>query len=417
MKVLYLLLFIKISSFSFAQNNKYFRQLRYNHVSPYVHIVGTLPIDSNIASETSHYFFKYDKSNRLTEIINHHYHTEKVHPLASLGVYKVVFNYEDGKETSTFYDPNNNRVTNDRGVYKEVYLVAENGLRKQLNFYDLDNKPMESNWEITEYQWQQSRKYIIERRYNLKGNPVTVSPYFKFGNTGILLDQNGAPRGHYNLDATLEVTENEDGLASYQDTYDEIGNHIKYSYHNKMDALTMNQWNFAVGEKKYDTLGNFIALTLLDDMENLIITREINSNVSIKTSAIASREDSLEIKKQSLGYLLALQQLKPELMDAVLNDRLNKITIDYDRKEKKQYGIATSKKQMIKYAQSWNKSGTKFPLNPKNELEILDIYNRIATVKLVSDNWVEYLQLIKLDSKWEIMNIIWQYRDIGMYRE
>lgn len=72
---------------------------------------------------------------------------------------------------------------------------------------------------------------------------------------------------------------------------------------------------------------------------------------------------------------------------------------------------------MIAYAKSWNKSDAKFPLNPKNEIKILDIYNRIANVKIVSDNWVEYLQLIKLDDKWEIMNIIWQYRDIRMYRE
>lgn len=84
---------------------------------------------------------------------------------------------------------------------------------------------------------------------------------------------------------------------------------------------------------------------------------------------------------------------------------------------KEQYGRATTKKQMIEFASSWNKSGTKFPLIPKNEIEILDIYNRIANVRIISDNWVEYLQLIKLDSKWKIMNVLWQYRDIRMYGE
>jgi len=206
-------------------------------------------------------------------------------------------------------------------------------------------------------------------------------------------------------------------VASYQDTYDHMGNHTKYTYHNKKDDLVMNQWNFAVGIKKYDTLGNNIKLTLLDNKQDIIVTREINSNASIKMSPIATSKDSLEIKNQSLGYLEALQQLRPKLMDAVLNDSLNKITIGYDRTEMKEYGRATTKKQMNEFANSWNKSGTKFPINPKNEIKILDIYDRIASVKIISDNWVEYLQLIKLDNKWEIMNIIWQYRDVKMYRE
>ncbi|WP_048331379.1 nuclear transport factor 2 family protein [Bizionia psychrotolerans] len=417
MKNVFLILVLAISSFVCAQNTDYFRQLRYNHVSPYIDIVGIHPLDSLTASTTSHYIFKSDKYNRLVEIINHHYHTEKVHPLASLGVYKVVFNYEDGKEIRTFYDPNSKRIANDRNVYKEVYLLDKKGLRYQLNFYDLEDNPMESNWKITEYQWEKSKRFIVEKRYNLNKDLVPVSPYFKFGITGILLDKKGAPKGHYNLNSTLAITENEDGLASYQDTFDDKGNHIKYTYHNKDNNLVMNQWNFAAGEKKYDVLGNFIELELLDETGNTIVIRNIPSNVSIKISPIATRQDSLDIKERSIGYLEALQQLKPDLMDTVLNDSLNKITIDYDRNSQKQYGRATSKKQMIAFANSWNKSGTKFPLHPKQDITILDIYNRIANVKIVSDNWVEYLQLIKLEGKWEIMNIIWQYRDVGFYRD
>jgi len=249
MKLSLLALLFTISSSSFAQSTSYFRQLRYNHVSPYIDIVGIHPIDSSTASKTSHYIFKYNKSNRLTEIINNHFHTEKVHPLASLGVYKVIFNYEEGNEIRTFYDPNNKRISNDRNVYKEVYLLDKNGLRKQLNFFDLENEPMESNWEITEYQWEQSKKYIVERRYDLKRDLVTLSPYFDFGITGILLDKNAAAKGHYNLNEELEVTENNDGVASYQDTYDEMGNHTKYTYNDKKDDLVMNQWSFAVGKK------------------------------------------------------------------------------------------------------------------------------------------------------------------------
>lgn len=334
MKLSILSLLLMISSFSFAQTTNYFRQLRYNHVSPYIDIVGIHPIDSSTASTTSHYILKYNKSKNLTEIINHHYSTEKVHPLASLGVHKVIISYDDDKEIRTFYDPNNNRITNDRKVFKEVYLLDKNGLRKQLNFYDLDNKAMESNWDVAKYQWEQSKKYVVERRYDLEKNLQTLSPYFKFGVTGIIVVKNGMPKGNYNLNSKLQITEDESGVAPYQDEYDKMGNHIRYTYHNKKGDLTMNQWNYAIGEKTYDKLGNFIELKLLDDKQNLITTREIPSNVSLKTSPPASRKDSLEIKEQSLGYLMALQELKPKLMDGVLNDSLNKITIDYDREKR-----------------------------------------------------------------------------------
>lgn len=344
MNLSFLVVVFAISSFSFAQNTNYFRQLRYNHVSPYIDIVGKHSIDSTTASTTSHYVFKHDQFKRLKEVINNHFHTEKAHPLASLGVYKVIISYDDGKEVRTFYDPKNNQISNDGNVYREVYLLDKNGLRKQLNFYDLDNKPIESNWDISIYRWEQTKKYIVERRYNLKRDLVTLSPYFKFGITGILLDKNGVSKGHYNLSEKLKIIENSDGVASYRDSYDKIGNHIIYTYHDKEDKLTMNQWNFAVGKKRYDSLGNFIELTLLDDNKNILATREINSNVNIELSPIASGKDSLEIKKQSLGYLVAFQELIPKLMESVLNDSLNKITIDYDRKEGKQYGGVTTKK-------------------------------------------------------------------------
>lgn len=156
MKKLILILFLGISLSSIAQSTKYYRQLRYNHVSPFIEIAGIYPIEINTANKTSHYIFKYDTSGRVSEIINNHYHTEKVHPLASLGAYKVVFAYEDNKEIRIFYNPNNKRITNDRGVYKDTYLLDANNVKKQLNFYDLDDKTIESNWKITEYRWQQT---------------------------------------------------------------------------------------------------------------------------------------------------------------------------------------------------------------------------------------------------------------------
>jgi hypothetical protein len=72
---------------------------------------------------------------------------------------------------------------------------------------------------------------------------------------------------------------------------------------------------------------------------------------------------------------------------------------------------------MIAFANSWKRSNTKSPIQSNNQITILDIYNRITIVKLVSDNWVEYLPLIKLDGKWSVINLIWQHKAINRYPE
>ncbi|MDN5204987.1 nuclear transport factor 2 family protein [Fulvivirgaceae bacterium BMA10] len=394
---------------------KYFRHLMYNHVSPHVPIRGIYEIDKLEAQKTSHYIFKYDKSNRLVEIINNHYHTERRHPLTTIGAYRTVFNYKDHKETRTYFDKNGNRIANDRNVYKEEYLFDKKRFKYALKFYDLEDKPMESEWGIARYEWSRGKKFVIERRFNLNNEMVNVSPYFEFGITGILYDKAGFPKGHFNLTGNLEIQENSAGVASYQDTYDENGNHVLYTYHNKHDELVKNQWGFAIGKKDYDQNGNFIARSTFDENNNLIDERVVPSNAHIQLASPATEQDSLEIRQKSLGYLVALQELRPQLMENVFHPDLAKRTIGFDPREKKENIRETTYQQMIEYAKSWNKAGNRFPPKPYNQVVILDIYHRIATVKLISDNWVEHLHLVKTNHEWKIINLLWQFKDVNMY--
>ncbi|WP_350293969.1 nuclear transport factor 2 family protein [uncultured Croceitalea sp.] len=396
-------------------STEYYRHLRYNHVSPCADVVGIHPIDRITAQSTSHYIFRINKSGKPVEIINNHYHTEKKHPLASIGAYKTRIIYSDSKEIRTFYDPSGKQIANDRGVYKEVYFLDSKKFKYKLQFFDLHDNPMESNWKISKYIWNKKGKLIIEKRYNLLSEEVNVSPYFKFGITGILLDREGVPKVHYNLDDKLKKTNNAEGIASYQDVFDSQGNHIKFSYHDKNGDLAETPRGFAIAEKIYDDIGNQIGLKRYDINKNLILDFPVFSNSKKPIEPSATQKDSLEIRDRALGYLIALQQLKPDLMNEVMNDSLNKVTIGYDRGAKQEYARRTTRNQMIEFANSWNKANNKFPPKPSNDAKILDIYNRIANVKLVSDNWVEYLHLIKLDGNWQIINLIWQHRDISRY--
>lgn len=401
-----------------AQNlstERFYRQLSYNHVSPHVPIIGTHEISRQQAQNSSHYLFKLDEKDRLIEIINNHYHTEKIHHLTTLGAYKTVFEYNNNSETRTYFDKNNKRITNERRVYKEVYQRNKKGLKTELRYYDLNDQPMESNWGISHYSWQKHKKLVVEKRYNLKNEMVTVSPYFDFGITGISYNKKGLVKAHYNLNENFKIQANSMGLASYQDTYDEQGNHTKFTYHDENGKLIKNQWGFSIGEKGYDKTGNYISLAQYDENEKLLGKRPIYSNSIVKKPSVPSQSDSLSIKEIALGYLVALQEMKPKLMKRVMNEDLNKVTPAFDPKDKKEITRPTTYQQMIDFAKSWNKQGNKFPHNPKNQAFILDIYDRMATVKLVSDNWVEYLHLVKLNNEWSIINLLWQHKDVRRY--
>ena len=413
--LLAILVFIPLLLNAQISKTEFYRHLRYNHVSPVVDLALVHPIDEEAAKTESHYKVIKDQKGRIVEVLNNHFQTEKKHPLASIGAYKMSIAYQGNSESRIYYDINGNRIENDREVYKEVYTRNEKGDRIILEFFNLDNSRIESNWKIAKYEWKYQNGMIIERRYNLENEEVNLSPYFDFGITGIVLNDSGTPSEQFNLDNDLKVIENQLSIASYRDVYDALGNHVEYSYHDVNGNLTHSPWKFARATKSYDHKGNQIAMARYDSTNTLLFERDIPNNINVEIAMPLPTSDSMEIRRISEGYLIALQKMDPILMAEVMSDSLNKITIGYDRNLRKEFPRATTYNQMIAFANDWNKANNKFPFKPNNNVEILDIYNRIASVKLISDNWVEYLHLIKLDGRWEIINLIWQHKNIGRY--
>ena len=68
---------------------------------------------------------------------------------------------------------------------------------------------------------------------------------------------------------------------------------------------------------------------------------------------------------------------------------------------------------MILLAASYNQDGTQFPENPKKEVIILDMYDKTASVKLIADDWIDYMHIVKLNGKWQLVNVLWQFHDSG----
>lgn len=379
--------------------NKHFGNIRYNHVSPHVDIKGVNPLTKEQSSTRPHYIFTYGKNGKLSEITDKSYQVNKRHHLTNFGAYKVRFSYKNNQETRLFFDVSNQPMANLKGVYKEVYSFDNEGFKYQLSFYNKENKPMESRWKIANYQWFKKDNWVIENRFNLKKEKQSLAPHFQFATTAIEYDALGNPYKHFNLNEKLAVTNNKDGIAYYQDRYNEQVLHVEYAYYNENNKMIDNQWAFAYGIKNYDQLGNYLHVTKYDINHKQL-------NFPFKKFPSTSAEDKVEIKRIAIGYLIALQQRRPELMKEVMHKDLSKHTVG-NYGDGGQYLRPTTYKEMIKFAESWNNDGTRFPPKPSNQAIILDSTHNMASVKLLSDNWYEYLHLVKLGGKWQIKNLLW----------
>lgn len=128
-----------------------------------------------------------------------------------------------------------------------------------------------------------------------------------------------------------------------------------------------------------------------------------------------TKQDSLAIKQAALDYIESQHQPNPAQMERALHPRMVKRTFWNDKATGKDYVRETSTESMVLLAESYNKKGDKFPAVPKKEVKFLDISEKTASLKLIADEWIDYMHLVKLNGAWKIINVLWQYNDIKQH--
>ncbi|MET0466512.1 MAG: nuclear transport factor 2 family protein [Chitinophagaceae bacterium] len=128
-----------------------------------------------------------------------------------------------------------------------------------------------------------------------------------------------------------------------------------------------------------------------------------------------TKEDSLAIQQAALDYIESQHMPDTLRMARALHPRMVKRTVWMDQSTGKDYIGETSAEYMILLAESYNKTGGKFPATPKKEVRLLDVSTRTASVKLIADEWIDYMHLVKINGGWKVINVLWQYHDAGRH--
>lgn len=125
--------------------------------------------------------------------------------------------------------------------------------------------------------------------------------------------------------------------------------------------------------------------------------------VSLKSNG--QTKDSLSVIETTEKYIQAFYQKKPKWLKDVLHPELIKRTIK-SYQDSNEFIKTSGKSEMVELSKVFNANG-KFNSNSRANIEVLDLYKKIATVKLTAEKWIDYLHLIKVNQKWQIIDVIW----------
>ncbi len=63
--------------------------------------------------------------------------------------------------------------------------------------------------------------------------------------------------------------------------------------------------------------------------------------------------------------------------------------------------------QLVELAKTYNKEG-RVPKDAPKQIEIYDVSDQTASVKLTAHWGIDYMHLAKYEGKWKIINVLWQ---------
>ncbi len=91
-------------------------------------------------------------------------------------------------------------------------------------FQNEEGDKIENNWGVASYTWElHDDGSVVEERFNLRGEPQPLRPYFPFHRIRLHYDSNGYISLMQNIDAVGNLKDNETGVAQDKIEFDSEG--------------------------------------------------------------------------------------------------------------------------------------------------------------------------------------------------
>ena len=115
-------------------------------------------------------------------------------------------------------------------------------------------------------------------------------------------------------------------------------------------------------------------------------------------------DDTAAIKQTALDYIEGWYEGDAERMQRALHPELAKRIVT--RKN-----TINSMTAQTLVEQTRNGGGKNTPPDrQQKDVTVLDVYEKAASVKVVASDWIDYMQMGKVDGRWVIINVLWEMK-------
>lgn len=125
-----------------------------------------------------------------------------------------------------------------------------------------------------------------------------------------------------------------------------------------------------------------------------------------------SMADSAGIREAALNYVEGWYEGSAERMARALHPELVKRIVVYDTLTKQSVIQGMGATVLINGARHGYGKETPAARQEK-EVRIFDIFGNAAVVRATMADWIDYMQLAKVDGRWVIVNVLWERKPQG----
>ena len=116
--------------------------------------------------------------------------------------------------------------------------------------------------------------------------------------------------------------------------------------------------------------------------------------------------DSEAIKATALDYIEGWYTGDEERMERALHPELAKRMVSTDATGHSKLNNMGAEQLIGGTRAGYGKATPE--ADRRMDVTILDIYENVASVKIVAHDWIDYLHVVKFDDRWVIINVLWE---------
>lgn len=137
----------------------------------------------------------------------------------------------------------------------------------------------------------------------------------------------------------------------------------------------------------------------------LVVTLTFGVNTAVRAGA----DDEAGIRQAALDYCEGWYAGDAERMEKCLHPDLAKRIVRTDPESGRSRLEQMSAMTLVQYTRrGWGKNTPQEA--QQKDIEILDIFDDVASVRATMSGWIDYMHIAKWEGKWVIVNVLWQVK-------